>query len=63
MDLGTLVAYYEDGWRYGYLEKVKGKRAHICPIAAYKATRPRLIWVEMASVKEADSQPIRKKQH
>jgi hypothetical protein len=31
--IGELVRYYFEGWRFGYLDKVEGKRASIRPIA------------------------------
>lgn len=49
--LGELVYYYLEGWRVGTLVEVKGSRAHIRPVAAFKASTPHLIWAQLEDVK------------
>lgn len=50
--VGKLVAYYDEGWRHGYLEEiVKGKTARIRPIAAFKASVPRCVTVPLVDMK------------
>ena len=35
---GALVKYYDEGWRHGYLESVKGQIASIRPLVSRYAT-------------------------
>lgn len=61
METGSLVQYYLEGWRYGYLLEVKGKRAKVRPVAAYKAGTPRGTWVPLEDVREVqekEAQPV-----
>lgn len=48
--IGTLLGYYDEGWRYGRLEDVKGQVAYIRPIGAYKAAPGRLVRVPMDNI-------------
>lgn len=48
--IGTLVCYYLEGWRYGYLEGAKGATATIRPIAAYKGATPRTVKIPITDL-------------
>lgn len=48
--LGKLVRYYDEGWRCGHLEDVKGQIAYIRPIGAYKAAPGRLVRVPLDNI-------------
>lgn len=50
--IGELVSYYDEGWRYGYLEAVeKGYIARIRPIAGYKVRVVRCVRASVEDVK------------
>lgn len=36
-DIGTVIQYYDEGWRAGYLEELKGNDVKIRPITPYKS--------------------------
>ncbi len=56
--IGALIQYYEDGCRYGYLEKVKGKTVKVRPITSrYSVARPRLVTVLAADIIEVPTIP------
>jgi putative ribosome biogenesis GTPase RsgA len=50
--VGDLVSYYDEGWRYGYLEAIeKNKTARIKPIAGYKVKVIRCVRTSVEDVK------------
>lgn len=68
MEIGSLISYYDDGWRYGYLVEYEEKRTgkgkatvtvrtgfvKVRPIAAFKQGTPRLVSVPLSDIKESD---------
>ena len=53
--IGDLVSYYDEGWRYGYLEAIeKGSIARIRPIAGYKVKAVRRTRTSVENVKLLD---------
>lgn len=52
--VGSLVAYYLDGWRYGYVEEVRKTSVVVRPIAPKNGAQPRSIVVAKEDVKYAD---------
>lgn len=48
--VGSLVEFYDNGTRFGYLEDVTNGVAIIRPIAAFKASVPRLVKVSIGDV-------------
>lgn len=54
MEIGSLIQYYDDGWRYGHLVEVAGKRARVRPIRAFKAGTPRCVWAQLTDVRESE---------
>jgi hypothetical protein len=53
LEVGTLVAYYLAGWRYGHYDGTaeKGRKVKIRPIPGYKAVRANNISVPVEDVK------------
>lgn len=47
---GSLVRYYDEGWRTGHIEEIIGKIAKIKPIAGYKAANPRCVKIPIGDV-------------
>ncbi len=43
LPIGSLVRYYDEGWRTGSLESVKGKIARIRPLAGFRAEPKRCV--------------------
>lgn len=52
--LGALVQYYENGWRHGYLESIKGQTAKVRPIAMYNSN-PNRLTVHLTNIKPEDN--------
>lgn len=52
LTVGSLVFYYDEGWRTGHLEEIKGKTARIRPIVSKYAAIPRCVRVPAEDVKE-----------
>jgi hypothetical protein len=48
--IGKLVHYYSNGCRVGYLEKLRGSTALIRPVAAYKATPPSRVPIDVKNI-------------
>jgi hypothetical protein len=48
--IGLLVCYYLEGWRYGYLEGVRGATATIRPVAAYGGSTPRALKIPTTDI-------------
>ena len=48
---GSLVRYYNEGWRAGYIQTVHGpQRIEIVPIKGFKAAQPRNTTVTLADI-------------
>lgn len=50
--IGLLVHYYVDGWRYGYLDSIKGAVAKIRPIGVYRSEPPRLFHILVGDIED-----------
>lgn len=52
VDFGTLVRYYDEGWRYGYIESANGAVGSIRPIISKYAAiqEPRLIRIPLTDI-------------
>jgi hypothetical protein len=50
LTVGSLVRYYDDGWRYGHLEEVKKGIAIVRPIVSKYAATPRCAKVPAVDV-------------
>lgn len=46
-DINTNVQYYDDGWRCGYLEEIKGKFAVIKPVNRLASKEPHAVKIQM----------------
>ena len=52
--VGLPVAYYQNGWRRGTLEKVEGNEAGIKVAGTYLHPQARLKWVSVSDLKAVE---------
>lgn len=50
VSLGAFIHYYLDGWRYGYLESIRGTTVRIKPIGPMYAAEPRSVNVSSTDI-------------
>jgi hypothetical protein len=46
-DIGKNVQYYEDGWRCGLLEEIKGKIAILKPVNRFASKEPHSVKIQI----------------
>jgi hypothetical protein len=51
MNKPKLISYYDDGWRYGYIEETEDNRVRIKPIGAI-GSHPNTIWMKKADIRD-----------
>lgn len=63
-DVGKLVAYFYDGWRYGYIEQLSGTKkkgyhsAKIRPIGAIKGKKPHSVTIPLTDIEKTTENSV-----
>jgi hypothetical protein len=50
----TLVRYYNEGWRIGYLTRATDKTGTVQPIAGYKGKKPHTVEIPMKDIERIE---------